>query len=141
MNSSNRMKLQVWLVILAVFGLGGVTGVSLDRMYLSRSGPRESHGARGFGGREPGRMATRMQADLNLSDEQVEAVRKVFEDSRKEFSLADCPGFKEARQRTHDRINALLKPDQQQRYAEITRQRAERWEERKKQEKQDLAPH
>ena len=130
MNQPNRVKLQVWLVILSVFGLGGVTGVSLDRLYLSRSGARESHGPRGSG--RSAFMTERMKTDLNLSAEQTEAVRKIFEESRKEFSpsrLAECPGFKEARQRTHDSINALLNPEQQKRYAEITKEREARMKE------------
>ncbi len=126
MNQPNRMKMQVWLVILAVFGLGAITGVSLDRVYLARNAERRSHtGPR----RGPSHMAERMTKDLNLSPEQTESIRKIFEESRKEFpfsKLAECPGFKEARQRTRERINATLNPEQQKIYQQKEQEREER---------------
>ena len=133
MNQPSRMKMQVWLVILAVFGLGGITGVSLDRLYLSRAGTPP---ARGFG-REPAAIAGRLKNDLKLSDEQTEAVRKIFEESRKAFPpsrLSECPGFKEARQRTHDQVNVLLTPEQQKRYAEMIKEREARMKEGRSQQ-------
>ena len=129
MNQSNRVKLQVWLVILAVFGLGTVTGVSVDRLYLSRSGPRDARNGRGGFGRGPAHIAERMQTDLKLSDEQTAAVRKIFEESRKAFPpsrLFECPGFKEARQHTHDSILPLLTPEQQKLYEQREKEREER---------------
>jgi hypothetical protein len=42
MSSQGRVKLQVWLLIALVFALGAVTGGSLDRLYLSRSGALRS---------------------------------------------------------------------------------------------------
>ncbi len=92
--------MQVWLVILAVFGLGGITGVSLDRLYLSRAGTPP---ARGFG-REPAAMAGRLKNDLKLSDEQTEAVRKIFEESRKAFP----PSRLQRSQTTHPRSSECV---------------------------------
>lgn len=126
MNQPNRMKMQVWLVILAVFGLGGITGISLDRVYLSRNA--EKRGAAGPR-RGPGHMIERLKTDLNLSPEQTESIRKIFEESRKDFSpakLVECPGFKEARQRTRDRVNAVLNPEQQKIYQQKEQEREER---------------
>ena len=126
MNQPNRMKMQVWLVILAVFGLGGITGVSLDRVYLSRNADnRSSSGPR----RGPSHMIERWTKDMNLSPEQAESIRKIFEESRKEFppsKLAECPGFKEARQRTQERVNAVLNPEQQKIYQQKEQEREER---------------
>ena len=125
MNQPNRMKVQVWLVILAVFGLGGITGVSLDRVYLSRNAEKRPS----FGRGRTGHMVERMTKDMNLSPEQAESIRKIFEESRKEFSpskLAECPGFKEARQRTRDRVNAVLNPEQQKIYQQKEQEREER---------------
>jgi Spy/CpxP family protein refolding chaperone len=125
MNQPNRIKLQVWLVFLLVFGLGGLTGISLDRVYLARYAAQRppSHGGPGRGG--PRRMLERMKQDLNLTDQQAEAIHKIFEDSRKEGQsrLDACPGFKEARQRTQERLRAVLTPEQQKKYEEITKQR------------------
>jgi Spy/CpxP family protein refolding chaperone len=128
MNQPNRIKVQVWLVFLLVFGLGGLTGVSLDRIYQSRYAAQRPpfHGGPGGPGRGgPRRMLERMKQDLNLSDEQAEAIHKIFDESRKEGQnrLDACPGFKEARQRTQERIRAVLNSEQQKKYEEITKQR------------------
>src|SRR5688572_7036401 len=98
MNSQGKVKLQVWLLIVLVFALGAVTGGSLDRLYLAKSGALKtdvSNHPRG-----PNRMAERLKSDLNLSDEQVTRIRTIFEESRKEFPpsrFAECPGVKESR--------------------------------------------
>jgi Spy/CpxP family protein refolding chaperone len=129
MTSQSRVKLQVWLLIVVVFVLGGVTGVSLDRLYLAKSGPARfgpaDHGGPGRP-RGPGRMIERMKSDLNLNDEQVARIRTIFEESRKELSpsrFAECPGVKEARLRTRTRVREVLTPEQQKRYDEINAQR------------------
>lgn len=125
MNQPSRMKMQVWLVILAVFGLGGITGISLDRVYLSRNAEKRGSGSR----RGPGHMLERLKTDLNLSAEQTESIRKIFEESRKDFSpakLAECPGFKEAKQRTRERVSAVLNPEQQKIYQQKEQEREER---------------
>jgi Spy/CpxP family protein refolding chaperone len=125
MTSQGTVKLQVWLLILVVFVLGGVTGASLDRLYLQKQNPSRSNQA-GPNWRGRQQMLDEMKRDLNLSDDQVTAVRTVFEETRKEFQpkrLSECPGFKEMRQKTRERIRAVLTPEQQRRYDEITAQR------------------
>jgi Spy/CpxP family protein refolding chaperone len=125
MTSPRRVKYQVWLLILVVFALGAVTGASLDRLYLRKQDPgRLSAAGPGWRGRQ--QMLDDMKRDLNLSNEQVTTIRAIFEETRKEFSpkrFAECPGFKEMRQKTHERIRAALSPEQQRRYEEITAQR------------------
>lgn len=125
MNQPSRVKMQVWMVVSLVFVLGGITGASLDRFYLAQANKdRTEHGRGGPG--SPGgisRIIERMTKDLKLSSEQAESIRKIFEDSRKDFKLQDCPGFKEARQRTHDRINAVLTPEQQKLNDELNAKR------------------
>ncbi|MGH9751841.1 MAG: Spy/CpxP family protein refolding chaperone [Blastocatellia bacterium] len=126
MNSQGKVKLQVWLLIAVVFALGAVTGASLDRVYLNRSGPSSDHPDRGPRGRGFDRMVERMRKDLNLNDEQVPKIRTIFEESRKEFPqrrFLDCPGYKESRDRTRARIREVLTPEQQKRYDEINAQR------------------
>ncbi len=127
MTSQGRVKFQVWLLILAVFVLGSVTGASLDRLYLAKSDSLK-HGSPGREGRPrgPARMVERMKSDLNLNDEQVAKIRTIFEESRKEFPpnrFAECPGFKESRARTRARVREALTPEQQKRYDEINAQR------------------
>ncbi|HEU0183847.1 MAG TPA: hypothetical protein VFS27_00930 [Blastocatellia bacterium] len=124
MSSQGRVKLQVWLLIALVFALGAVTGGSLDRLYLSRSGalrndlPNHSRG--------PNRMVERLKSDLNLNDEQVAKIKTIFEESRKEFPpsrFAQCPGYMESRARTRQRIRETLSSDQQKRFDEINARR------------------
>jgi Spy/CpxP family protein refolding chaperone len=123
MNQPNRIKLQVWLVISLVFVLGAVTGASLDRFYLAKaSKERPMHGGPGGPG-SLDRMMERLTRDLSLSTQQAQEIRKIFEESRKEFKLQDCPGFKESRQRTRERINAVLSPEQRKRNDELNAQR------------------
>jgi Spy/CpxP family protein refolding chaperone len=124
MNTQGKVKLQVWLLIAVVFALGAVTGGSLDRLYLARSGALRTESpshARG-----PNRMVERMKSDLNLNDEQVTKVKTIFEESRKEFPpsrFAECPGYKESRARTRQRIRETLTTDQQKRFDEINARR------------------
>ena len=117
MTSQAKVKLQVWLLIVVVFVLGGVTGGSLDRLYLSKS-PGERRG--------PHRMMERLKSDLKLNDEQVAKIRMILDESRKDFTQSrfiDCPGVKESRARTRSRIRETLTPEQQKRYDEINTQR------------------
>jgi Spy/CpxP family protein refolding chaperone len=125
MTSQGKVKLQVWLLIVAVFALGAVTGGSLHRLYLAKvnvpkEGPR--HPPRG-----PARMLEKMKEDLNLNDEQTTKIKTIFEESRKEFPqsklFAECPVAKEMRTRTRTRVREVLTPDQQKRYDEINTQR------------------
>ena len=120
MTSQAKVKLQVWLLIAVVFVLGGVTGGSLDRLYLSKG--RENPEPR----RGPHRMMERLKNDLNLNDEQVAKIKTIFEESRKEFNqrrLNECPGYIESRARTRSRIRETLMPEQQKRFDEINAQR------------------
>ncbi|HEY8460800.1 MAG TPA: hypothetical protein VIM99_10495 [Blastocatellia bacterium] len=124
MNSQGKVKLQVWLLIALVFALGAVTGGSLDRLYLSRSGALRSDTPNHLRG--PNRMVERMKSDLNLNDEQVAKIKTIFEESRKEFPpsrFAQCPGYMESRARTRQRIRETLSPDQQKRFDEINARR------------------
>jgi Spy/CpxP family protein refolding chaperone len=124
MSSQVRVKLQVWLLIALVFALGAVTGGSLDRLYLSRSGALRSETPNHPRG--PNRMVERMKSDLNLNDEQVAKIKTIFEESRKEFPpsrFAQCPGYMESRARTRQRIRETLSSDQQKRFDEINAKR------------------
>jgi Spy/CpxP family protein refolding chaperone len=124
MNSQGRVKLQVWLLIALVFALGAVTGGSLDRLYLSRSGALRSDPPNHPRG--PNRMVERLKSDLNLNDEQVAKIKTIFEESRKEFPpsrFAQCPGYMESRARTRQRVRETLSSDQQKRFDEINARR------------------
>lgn len=124
MSSIGRVKTQVWLLILVVFILGGVTGASVNRLVFTKgqSGPQTGRGDR----RGPGHMVEQIKKDLNLSDEQTAAVRSIFDDMRKEFSprrFSECPGLKESREKSRQRIRAILTPEQQTKFDEFNVQR------------------
>jgi Spy/CpxP family protein refolding chaperone len=130
MTSQGKVKLQVWSLIVIVFVLGGVTGGALDRLYLAKSGAAPSsavnHGMAPGRQRGPGRMIERMKNDLNLNEEQVVRVRAILDESRKEFPpsrFAECPGYKDSRERTRARVREALTPEQQKRFDEINAQR------------------
>jgi Spy/CpxP family protein refolding chaperone len=121
MKSQGKVKLQVWLLIAVVFALGAVTGGSLDRLYLAKSGGLRNDHPRG-----PNRMVERLKSELSLNDEQVAKIKIIFEESRKEFPpsrFAECPGFKESRAHTRQRIRETLTMEQQKRFDEINAKR------------------
>jgi Spy/CpxP family protein refolding chaperone len=67
-----------------------------------------------------------MKKDLNLTDEQATSVRKIFEESRKEFpawKFNECPGVKESREKSRTQIRAVLTPEQQKKYDDFNSQR------------------
>lgn len=119
MKTQGKVKIQVWLMILLVFILGGVTGASIDHLYNAKYGSSRS-------GPPPGSrrqaMIENMRRDLNLSEDQVKQVRLVFEETRKESqrrSAVECPVFNEMREKTRQNIRAVLNPEQQQKYDAI----------------------
>lgn len=71
-------------------------------------------------------MVERMKSDLSLSDDQVTRIKSIFDESRKEFhprQFVECPGYKEAREKTRARVREVLSPEQQKRYDEINAKR------------------
>jgi Spy/CpxP family protein refolding chaperone len=124
MNTQGKVKLQVWLLIVVVFALGAVTGGSLDRVYLARSGALRTDSPNHTRG--PNRMIERLKSDLSLNDDQVAKIKTIFDESRKEFPpsrFAECPGFKESRAKTRQLIRETLTSDQQKRFDEINARR------------------
>jgi Spy/CpxP family protein refolding chaperone len=126
MNAPAQVKYQVWLLIVAVFALGSITGGALDRLYLSRSGAlRDARGVRG-----PGRMLEQMKTDLNLTEAQSQSIKQLFDDKRRrdEFRqvMGSCTGLKEMRQKHDDQIRALLTAEQLKRFDELKVEREKR---------------
>ncbi len=123
MSLQGRVKFQVWLLIIVVFALGGVTGASLDRLYMQKQQPgRSSQGGPSW----RGRMMDNMKRDLNLSDDQTVKIRTIHDELRKEFQpkrFAECPGFKEMREKTNARIREVLTPEQQLKFDELNARR------------------
>jgi Spy/CpxP family protein refolding chaperone len=116
--SQKKTRLQALLLLGLVFVLGGITGAALDGLYRLRAVSNNTPG-----NRPP--MLDRMRGDLNLSNEQVEKIRVIMEDSRKDFhqQMKECSGMKESQQRSRSSIRAVLNAEQQQKFDELNMRR------------------
>ena len=130
-------RLKIWLVIVGVFILGGITGASLDSLYRLRASGDQRHERNGGDGRrDKERIFEKMKSDLNLTDQQGAEIRAIIDQSREEYRALRSevrPRYDEVRARARARIRALLTPEQQQRFdAEIAARDARRGEGRKR---------
>jgi len=120
----------MWLVLVAVFLLGSVSGAALTGLIRSRaSGERPDHE------KAMKERFDKMRSELNLSDQQTTAVRAILEETRNEYRALKTelrPRFEEPRQKARTRIRALLTPEQQQKFdAMVAQHDAQRDEEQK----------
>lgn len=112
-----QTRLKIWLVVVGVFVLGCVTGVSLDSVYRLRVRGNQPQGPRGS--RDTNEVFANMQRDLNLNEQQEKEIRAILEQTRNDFRALRTevrPRYDAIRQATRTRIRALLNPDQQQRF-------------------------
>lgn len=118
---TDGLKWKVRLIVIGVFLLGGVCGGIGVKIYDTRShGPRSA--------------IERLKRDLNLSAEQVTAIEKVLETSGTEMQkLYDSfrPQVEASRMSTRQQIRALLTPEQQKKYDQITQE----WDRRREQDR------
>lgn len=132
MTLAGRTRLKMWLVLVAVFVLGSVTGAALTGLYRSRAAGGDRPEAREKAMRE---RFEKMRAELNLTDDQTKAVRAIIDETRNEYRALRTelrPRFEEPRQKARTRIRALLTPEQQQKFdAMIVQQDAQRDEQQK----------
>jgi len=117
MTLTGRTRLKIWLVLVVVFVLGGVTGAALTGLLRSRaSGERTASREQRF---------EKMRQDLNLNDQQTTAVRAILDETRNEYRALRSelrPRFEEPRLKARAKIRALLNPDQQQKFDAIAAQ-------------------
>lgn len=120
MTVTGQTKAKIWLVLVAVFVLGAVTGGALTGLYRSRaSGGRD---AKEHGMKE---RFEKMRQELNLTDEQTTQVRAILDETRSEYrSLREelRPRFEEPRLKARAKIRALLNPDQQKKFDALVAQ-------------------
>jgi len=131
MKIPGRATLKIWLVLVVVFVLGGVTGAALTGLYRSRaSGDRPEARERAMNER-----FEKMRSELSLTDQQTTAVRTILDETRNEYRALRTelrPRFDEPRQKARARIRALLTPEQQQKFdAMVAQQDAKHDEEQK----------
>jgi Spy/CpxP family protein refolding chaperone len=129
MTLRSQTRLKIWLVVLGVFILGGVTGAALDSVYRLKAS-----GGRGGGGGEVRKdRMERMKSDLNLTDSQAEQIRAILDQTRNEYQALRKevrPRYDALRQQARIKIRALLTPEQQQKFdAKVAEHDARRNEE------------
>jgi len=115
MNSQRK----TWIAFLIVFGLGGVTGASLDGIYRLRSmtaNPGALNPATVVSMRDTDAYFETLKRELTLSEDQSQAMRKVLDRTRDDYKAvcADVrPRYDVVRQRAREQLRALLTSDQQ----------------------------
>jgi Spy/CpxP family protein refolding chaperone len=113
-----KTRLKIWLVVVGVFVLGGVTGASLDSLYRLRAsggGRAEMRGER----RNKEDIFERMKSDLNLTDQQATEIHAILDQARNDYRQLRAevrPRYDAARQNVRTKIRALLTPEQQQKF-------------------------
>jgi Spy/CpxP family protein refolding chaperone len=130
MTLAGRTRLKIWMVLVAVFVLGCVTGVALTGLYRSRASSGTESRERAMHER-----FERMRTELNLTDQQTTAVRTILDETRNEYRALRTelrPRFEEPRTKARSRIRALLNPQQQQKFdVMVAQQDAQHDEEQK----------
>ena len=131
MTITGRTTLKIWLVLVAVFVLGSITGAALTGLYRSRaSGDRPETRDRAMSER-----FEKMRRELNLTDQQTTSVRTILDETRNEYRTLRAelrPRFDEPRQKARIRIRALLTPEQQQKFDAMVVQQDAKDDERQK---------
>lgn len=117
MTPRSKTRLKIWLVLVGVFVLGGLTGAALDSAYRLKARGNERPGASGRHDKEEG--FENMKRDLNLNDEQAKAIHAILDQTRNDYRALRTevrPRYDALRQNARTRIRALLTPEQQQRF-------------------------
>jgi Spy/CpxP family protein refolding chaperone len=131
MTQAGRTRLKIWLVLIAVFVLGSVTGAALTGLYRSRASSDRPEARE----RAMNERFEKMRSELNLTDQQTASVRTILDETRNEYRALRTelrPRFDEPRQKARTRIRALLTPEQQQKFdAMVAQQDAQHNEEQK----------
>lgn len=112
-----KTRLKVWLVLLGVFALGGVTGAAIDGVYRMRSLARQD-------GKQQNHQAKfeKMRSELGLSDEQAAQINTIINETRNEFRALRTearPRYNAIRQKERERIRTVLTPEQQRKFDEM----------------------
>ena len=131
MTITGRTRLKMWLVLVAVFVLGSVTGAALTGLYRSRASSDRPE-AREKAMHE---RFEKMRSELNLTEDQTKAVRAIIDETRNEYRALRTelrPRFEEPRQKARARIRALLTPEQQQKFDGIVAQQDAQRDEQQK---------
>jgi hypothetical protein len=125
MSSQRAARLKIWSAFLIVFALGGVTGVSLDGIYRSRSNATPSSQVAAVSMRDTDAYFETLKRELTLNDEQASSMRGILERTRDDYKAvcADVrPRYDVVRERARSQMRAVLAADQQQKFDTIVTQ-------------------
>lgn len=121
MTLTGRTRLKIWLVLVAVFVLGSVTGAALTGLYRSRA----SGGGKESKERAMHERFEKMRQELSLTDDQTTQVRAILDETRNEYrTLREelRPRFDEPRMKARAKIRALLNAEQQKKFDALVAQ-------------------
>ena len=116
-------RAKVIAAALAVFVLGCVTGAALDSAYRLRAAGhrRTQHSQQGRD-----EFFKSLQKNLDLDARQTEQIRAVIDETRegyRQLQTEVSPRYDELRRGGRARIRALLTPEQQQKFDQMTAER------------------
>ena len=115
MNENSNGRLKTWLVLIAVFVLGAVTGAGLSGVYRSKA----NASFREAPARDRQAMFEKIRNDLNLNAEQSKEIQKVLDETGNEFRTLRSelrPRYEELRLKARGRMRAVLSAEQQQKF-------------------------
>ena len=125
MNSQAKAQVKIWAAFLIVFALGGVTGVSIDGIYRSRTNETQGNQVAAVSLRDTDAYFETLKRELVLNDEQATSMRAILDRTRDDYKsvCADVrPRYDVVREKARSQMRALLAGDQQQRFDTIVTQ-------------------
>lgn len=111
---------------LAVFVLGCVTGAALDSAYRLRASGQRRSTQRGPQQQGRGDFFKSLQNNLDLDERQTEQIRAIIDETRegyRQLQTEVSPRYDALRRDGRARIRALLTPEQQQKFDQMTAER------------------
>lgn len=118
MTRRDKTRVKIWLAVLGIFTLGGVTGASLGSAYRMQAGAPAARGREDLFGQ--------LRRELSLNEGQAAQIRAIIEETREKYRAlrAECrPGYDAARASARERMRALLTSEQRQTFDAIVKER------------------
>jgi Spy/CpxP family protein refolding chaperone len=122
METNLRNKWQIRLAVLLIFAIGFIAGALTMNVYRARrttASPADNHRGR----------FERVMDQLNLSDEQRDQVKAIFDDARArliQLRKESGPKFREVREQTDTRLREVLTPEQWEQFQKLTSEHRDR---------------
>ena len=145
---TTSMKLMAVTALAVAFISGGIIGGLVINLYNRAhpgqfvSGGPHPHGDRPGGpGSGPGGLIGQFQTELQLTDDQTRQVKDILDKSRDQMTQLRTqtrPQFMAIREQTESQIRAILNPEQQKKFDEMSKKKEER---EKKNEQNREGPH